>query len=315
MRVPRPNRIRPVTGIPPCRAMGSQCDRLRVLLRVATLDRQSEAGSRDGRAAGGAGGAPSRRLADPASGDHEATWLLGHTERITFLGGLRRDGDDLFHEAVLHVRCKHLERGRREGRQRGGDGDEYCAAHGYSRQAPRHGGKPDPAEPRCLPGDRFRIVESGRTVTRRLAPPVRPPRELPIHAGSNPCVGAPCRTSDNTRGAACCRDLQIEIMCTPRQRRLEALVRSRQPPRLCKVDRVGPFSLGAELISACAFLMSDGIHCALHGRRRPDGRRAKPDLCSEWPEPGDNMHPGCVFRQRDAVGRRGGVQAGVRKSV
>jgi hypothetical protein len=89
--------------------------------------------------------------------------------------------------------------------------------------------------------------------------------------------------------------MQVEIMCTPKQRRLEALVRSRKSPYICKVERESQFSLGAELISACSFLLDDGIHCALHGRRRPDGRAAKPDLCSEWPEAGDCMHPGCVF--------------------
>jgi hypothetical protein len=241
--------------------MGAPCTRLSVLLRVATRD------------------------AGPRSADHEATWLLGHTERITFLGDLRRDGNDLFHEAVLQVPCRHLHR----------DGEtETCAAHGYTRRARGPIG-PDPAEPRAFPGDRFRIVEAGRVVTRVLPPPKRPPRELPLHAGSNPCVGAPCRTADNTRGAACCRDLQVEIMCTERQTRLEALVRHRQSPYLCKVERESPHSLGAEMISACAFLLPDRVHCALHGRHRPDGRPAKPDLCSQWPEAGDPMHPGCVF--------------------
>jgi hypothetical protein len=247
--------------------MGSHCDALQVVLRVATLE------------------------ARPDSADHEATWLLGHTERITFLGDLERDERDLFIEAVLQVPCKFLERGP--------DGGSSCRAHGYARATPPRG--PDPAEPRRLGGDRFRIVESGKVVTRRLPPNPKPRRELPIHAGSNPCIGAPCHTADNRRGAACCRDMQVEIMCTPGQRRLEALVRSRKSPYICKVERESPFSLGAELISACGFLLEDGIHCALHGRQRPDGRPAKPDLCSEWPEPGDTMHPGCVFGR--TVGR------------
>ena len=33
----------------------------------------------------------------------------------------------------------------------------------------------------------------------------------------------------------------------------------------------------------------------LHGRRRADGRPAKPDLCSEWPPKDKGLHPGCVF--------------------
>jgi len=240
--------------------MGSQCDSLRVVLRVATEDQ--------GR----------------GSADHEATWLLGHTERITFLDDLRRDGRDLYTEAELHVPCRFLA---------AAGGKSRCTAHGYSRPSAPRG--PDPGEPRRFGADSFRIVEGGRTVTRTLPAPARPVRELPLHAGSNPCAGAPCRTADNRRGAACCRDLQVEIMCTPRQRRLEALIRSRKVPYLCKIERVSPVSLGAEMISACAFLLEDGVHCSLHGRRRADGRPAKPDLCSEWPEPGDNYHPGCVF--------------------
>jgi hypothetical protein len=241
--------------------MGPQCDGLRVLLRVAT------------------------REAGPESADHEATWLLGHTERISFLGELLQDGADLYHEALLHVPCRFL--------HKHGAGSR-CGAHGYSRSTPPRG--PDPAEPRRFPEDRFAMVERGRAVVRQLRTPPHSPRALPLHAGSNPCATAPCRTADNRQGAACCRDLQVEIACTPRQRRLEALVRSRKSPYLCKVDRTTPFTLGAEMISACAFLKEDGVHCALHGRQRPDGRPAKPDLCSEWPEPGDVFHSGCVFR-------------------
>jgi len=268
--------------------MGSQCESLRVLLRVATLDN------------------------GPTSADHEATWLLGHTERITFLGDLRRDQKDLYIEAQVQVPCRFL--------TPDGPGHSRCRAHGYRRATPVRG--PDPAEPRQLGPDRFQIVEGGTLVTRELPAPARPPRELPLHAGSNPCIGAPCRTADNRRGAACCRDLQVEIMCTPKQARLEALVRARKSPYLCKVERVSPFSLGGEMISACGFLMEDGIRCGLHGRRRPDGRPAKPDLCSEWPEPGDHYHPGCVFGREDgrtggreevAVQGRGGVS--VTKSV
>ena len=244
--------------------MGGHCTSLRVVLRVSALN--------DG----------------PYSGDHEATWLLGHTERIEF-GRVWRRAGDLLAEAELRVPCRFLDRE--------GPGPDRCRAHGYSRSLPAQT-VPRP-EPRRLGGDRFRIVERGRPVTRTLPPPARAPRELPIHAGTNPCVGAPCRTADNRRGAACCRDLQVEIMCTTGQRRLEALVRSRQSPYLCKVDRETPESLSAEMISACAFLVEDGIHCALHGRHRADGRPAKPDLCSEWPEGSDTMHPGCVFAAQE----------------
>jgi len=91
-------------------------------------------------------------------------------------------------------------------------------------------------------------------------------------------------------------------MCTPRQRLLEGLVLARKVPYLCKVERVSQYSLGAEMISACSYLGEDGVHCSLHGRTRPDGRPAKPDLCTEWPEPGDVYHPGCVFGVGRGVG-------------
>jgi hypothetical protein len=41
----------------------------------------------------------------PTSLDHEATWLLGHTERITFLDLWEGEGD-LYVDANLHVACK-----------------------------------------------------------------------------------------------------------------------------------------------------------------------------------------------------------------
>ena len=88
---------------PPCRGMGSHCDALPVVLRVATQD--------DG----------------PESADHEATWLLGHTERITFLGELKRDGRDLYHEAMLQVPCKYL--------RQDSDGRGHCSAAASSRSA------------------------------------------------------------------------------------------------------------------------------------------------------------------------------------
>jgi hypothetical protein len=245
---------------PPCSAMGPQCRSLKVILRVSTLD------------------------AGPRSGDHEATWLLGHTERLTFLSDLWEDDDDLYVAAQIHIPCRFL--------AEESDGTARCTAHGFS-GAPRNT-RPRPAA-RRLKGDRFRIAEAGHLVTRVLEPAEPPRRSLPVHHGINPCATARCRTADHRVGAACCRDLQIEVMCTSREKRLEALVRARKSPYLCKVTRESPFSLGAEVISACGFLQEDGIHCGLHGRTRPDGRPAKPDLCSQWPEGGDTMHPGCVF--------------------
>ena len=210
---------------------------------------------------------------------------MGHTERITFLSDLWEDDGDLYVAAELHVPCRFLS-------EAGPGQPTRCSAHGFTGAPPAS--EPEIA-PRRLGKDRFRIVDGGHLVRRTLplAPP--PPRSLPVQQITNPCATAACRTADNRRGAACCRDLQIELMCTTRERRLEALVRTRRSPLLCKVSRESPFSLSAEMISACGFLLEDGISCGLHGRTRSDGRPAKPDLCSQWPEGGETMHPGCVF--------------------
>ena len=249
----------PNPAVPPCRALGSQCRSLPVTLRIGPLE--------DG----------------TASLDHEATWLIGHTQHIAFVG-IWEDGGELYADATLHVSCRYL---HREG------AFAQCAAHGFRGPAPR--GAYQPEQPRRLGGERFLVVENRRMVRRSLPLPAR---RLPVLETANPCALAPCRTADNTRGAACCRDLQIEIMCTRRERRLEALVRSRRSPYLCKVERAGDFSIEAEVISACRYLDDDGIGCSLHGRVRADGRPAKPDLCSDWPPKNKGLHPGCVFAPR-----------------
>jgi hypothetical protein len=215
--------------------------------------------------------------------DHEATWLLGHTERIAF-GALWDAEGDLYCDAVLHVPCRYLvaENGR-----------AHCTAHGFEGRTPRDRARL--GQPRLLGNNRFRLVEGMRVVDREL---MLPRRQLPVLEQGNPCAGAPCETADHARGAACCRDLQLEIMCTKRERRLEALVRTRKSPYLCKVTRPGAFSLEAEVISACGYLGEDKISCMLHGRDRKDGRPAKPDLCSDWPPKGQGLHPGCVFARR-----------------
>lgn len=221
-------------------------------------------------------------LADgQASLDDEGTWLLGHTDRITF-GRLWQDGDDLFAEATLHVPCRHL----------GSDGGSaVCRAHGFTGPTPA---APDPdRRPRRLGGDRFEVLDGLGLRTLELPASSRP--GLPVVDGPNPCATAPCRTADHVRGAACCRDLQLEIVCPETDAALEALVRSRRSPYLCKVDRESPTALGVEMISACSYLGDDGRNCALHGRTRPDGRPAKPSLCFDWPD-GEVYHPGCVFQ-------------------
>ncbi|MFZ5624421.1 MAG: hypothetical protein ACOY71_08305 [Gemmatimonadota bacterium] len=222
--------------------------------------------------------------------DHEATWLLGHTERIDF-GDPWIENGDLFVDAMIRVPCRYL---------RTASGQDQCRAHGFSGPAPRERRRQE--QPRRLGGDRFRLAEGGRLVDRRLLPPPPPAttRRLPVLNGNNPCATARCRTSDGTIGAACCRDLQIEIMCSRRQTRLEALIRSRKAPYLCKVTREGDLSIEAEVISACAYLGEDGIACTLHARTRPDGRPAKPEMCSHWPprKLRDQLHPGCAFARK-----------------
>lgn len=84
-------------------------------------------------------------------------------------------------------------------------------------------------------------------------------------------------------------------MCTRRERKLEALLRHRKAPYLCKVTRETDYALDAEVISACGYLGEDGVACSLHGRVRADGRPAKPALCSDWPPKNEDLHPGCVF--------------------
>lgn len=249
----------PVPAAPPCRGLGAQCRSLPVTLRVGSLEEGT------------------------ASLDHETTWLIGHTQNITF-SDIWEDDGELYVDAVLHVPCRYLHQDGAHAR---------CAVYGFQGPVPRRFSRRE--QPRRLGRDRFLIVENRRTAIRTLPPP---PRSLPVLDASNPCAPAPCRTADNRRGAACCRDLQIEIMCTRQQRRLEALVRSRRSPYLCKVERAGDFSIEAEVISACGYLDDDGIACTLHGRKRADGRPAKPDLCSEWPPKNRGLHPGCVFAPR-----------------
>ncbi len=250
-----------MANIPSCSGVGAQCHGLDVTLRVARLD----------------GG--------PESADHEATWLLGHTERLDF-GPLVGHGDELRCAAYLAIPCRFA---RVDG------ATVACGTHGFSGSAPRPPHRP--AE-RRLGGDRVALAHHGRLQPVEIPP--APSRGLPVVTGDNPCATARCRTADQTLGAACCRDLQIEILCSPEDVELESLVRTRKSPYLCKVDRESADSLGAEVISACSFLAEDQVSCSLHGRHRPDGRTAKPDLCFDWPKPGDVYHSGCVFRPAES---------------
>jgi hypothetical protein len=141
----------------------------------------------------------------------------------------------------------------------------------------------------------FSLVYKGRR--RVLGLPIKRAarRALPVVQDANPCLGAPCRTGDNKRGAACCRDLTLEIALPESETRVEALLKARKSPYLCKVTREGEDTVEAEVISACGYLEGDGITCGLHDRTLPNGRPAKPSICSEWPDlgPDDEGHPGC----------------------
>jgi hypothetical protein len=246
---------------PSCRTLGPQCLGIPVTLRIGTLDK------------------------GPASCDHEATWLLGHTEHITFRD-LRARDRDLLVDAVLHVRCRFLQR----------QGDlGACRAHGFTGPAPSP--PASPVQPRRLGGDAFLAVSEGaqRTLTLPFPPRSLPVLEVDPLDSENPCSIAPCTTADHRRGSACCRDLQVEILCDQGDTHLEALVRSRQSPYLCKISRESPQALEAEMISACDYLDDPRENCTLHGRQRADGRTAKPDLCSEWPDDGKGLHPGCLW--------------------
>ena len=249
---------------PPCTRMGVQCSSLSVVLRVSHVEGKIE------------------------KTDDEVTWLLGHTERITF-GDLWRDDEDLYVDATIHVPCRYLESSAR---------GVSCRAHGYTARSIRH--RPHPEQKRRLGGDRFRVAERGALKARSLpmAPITAPPKGLPV-IEDNPCATAACRTSDNRQGAACCRDLQVEIMCTRSEARLEALLRSRKSPYLCKVARTGDFTVDAEVLSACGYLGGDAVSCTLHGRRRPGGQPAKPALCFKWPPKREILHFGCVFGPRN----------------
>lgn len=262
--------------------MGRHCRELRVTLSIADLDED-----------------------DPPTRDALATWLLGHGERISF-GAPYVRGRRVLTDAVVHVPCKYLETlrdgearsGANPGRQPGDGARVRCGVHGFVGPMPPTRRPPQPPSLRNGDGT-LAIVHRGRR--RRLDLETRPPRSrsLPvIHHGGNPCHGAPCRTADNARGAACCRDLTLEIVAPVYRHgseHLEALLLARRSPYLCKTERVSTDIIESEVISACGYLEDDGISCVLHGRVRPDGKPAKPYVCSDWPDlgPEDVGHPGC----------------------
>lgn len=253
-------------SLPPCRSLGRQCLELKVTIRIADLEDT------------------------PHERDSLGTWLLGHRERISFGEPYPFEGA-LVTDARLHVPCKHLDLDRADGTRKA-----RCRVHGHTGALPPVA-RPKPPELRH--GERrFTIMERARLRPVDLSQPAQPRRALPVLAGSNPCATAPCRTADHQRGAACCRDLILDLVLPLGDDALEALLRARKAPYVCKIERTDEVTVECEVISACSYLEHDGIHCGLHGLRRPDGRQAKPDLCFEFPDLSDPElvgHPGCVF--------------------
>lgn len=251
---------------PPCKGLGPECLELKVTLRVADLAEDTS-----------------------TQQDALATWLSAHVERISF-GEPYVRGRRVLVDAVLRVPCKHLRAGRQEcqdGRERA-----RCTAHGFTGPLPQVRSAPRPVFQDAA--GRISLIQRRRrrwlSLQRRSAP-----RRVLRVLHDNPCVGAPCRTADNARGAACCRDLTLEVVAPADNDRLEPLLRSRRPPYVCKVSRVDADMVECEVISACGYLDHDGITCILHDRLLPSGRSAKPYLCVEWPDhSGDYAtHPGC----------------------
>src|SRR3954463_7282978 len=115
---------------PPCNALGSQCRTVPVVLRGGALEEGS------------------------VSLDHESTWLIGHTQHITFYD-IWEDEGELYVDAMLHVPCRFL---RRDG------ATASCTAYGYTGPTPR--GPARREQPRRLGRDRFVIVENRRTTAR-----------------------------------------------------------------------------------------------------------------------------------------------------
>ena len=220
--------------------------------------------------------------------DAAATWLQGHTEHITF-GAPYVEGDELLVDATVHVACKHL-------RSANGTTRSTCAVYGFEGRTPQSSQDMETGPTFDRGGERYRIFHKRRNRVLPLPLKRAARRSLPVK-NANPCATAPCRTADNKRGAACCRDLTLDVVLTESETEMDALLRSRKSPYLCKVSRENETTVECEVISACGYLDDDGISCVLHDRLLPNGRNAKPSICYEWPDlgPDDTGHPGCVF--------------------
>jgi hypothetical protein len=252
---------------PPCMSVGRQCRELDLTLRIAEL-------TEDG----------------PEFHDGIATWLLGHVERITF-GKPYTSGTRLLVDVTMRVPCKYLKNEGSRGTPADNRAPVTCTAHGMRGRLPATS-QPEQTAFRTARG--ITIVQDLKVQAVAVSAPVAR-RPLPTVQTENPCAGAPCRTGDNKRGAACCRDLTIEVVSPQEDLEAESLLRSRQSPYLCKVNRTDEDLVECEVISACGHLEADNLSCELHGLVRPGGAPAKPSICSEWPstDPDSVYHPGC----------------------
>jgi len=256
---------------PTCAALGPHCRELPVTLRIADL-----------------------REDDQTFWDAAATWLLGHTERID-MGTPYVRRRTLLVDALIRVPCKHL--AGPDPAANGGRPTARCRVHGFRGPMPRESPRTVPPPQFRTDDDRLAVVFKGKRRPLDLPLKRAARRALPVMPGANPCEGAPCRTADNTRGAACCRDLTLDVMVPESDAESEALLRSRKSPYLCKVERADARRIECEVISACNYLETDGVSCALHDRLLPNRRPAKPSICFDWPDlgPDDVGHPGCVL--------------------
>lgn len=267
---------------PPCKSLGRQCRELTLTIGISDIEDES------------------RSLQDAS-----VTWMTGHTERITW-GKPYVVGSDLRVEGTVHVPCKYLRTSSGEPAVRPDGLPSYrtngkkkqvvcCSAHGFRGPLPTST-QPTAQDTRVILGEsRFSMFYKNKRRKLDLRLKRAAQRSLPVLQSDNPCFDAPCRTGDNTRGSACCRDLTLEVFLTSSQRRLEALLRARKSPYLCKIKREDEETMECEVLSACGYLAEDGTGCRLHDRILPNGQRAKPSLCYEWPDvaPDETGHPGC----------------------
>lgn len=267
---------------PECRSLGQHCREVKLTIRISDVTDESN-----------------------ALQDASVTWITGHVERITF-GKAYLVDDEIRVDATVHVPCKHLRtlggkpaiapNGLPVPDSNGAGPEVRCAIHGFRGAVPRSTQQRgnDRAAVRLRDG-RFAIYykRRHRAMDLRLKRGAR--RAPPAMRSKNPCATAPCYTGDNRRSAACCRDFDLELMLPKTHVYHEALFRARVSPYVCKVTRKDEETVECQVISACGYLDDDGVTCVLHDRILPNGRRAKPSLCYEWPklEKDETGHGGC----------------------